>query len=337
MDQEVIALGYAQRPIRIDSQVQAQRPDLPDPTAAQNPANERSAWLLLLGASIGLALAAFGLLDVLPGPESLPADAAAQVGERTIRRIDYERILAGVERDLRNPLDESVRRRVLDRMIDEELLVQRALELGLATIDRRVRGELTSGLMDSIVVEADAKQASAREVAAHFEKNVDFFTRPGRLHAQTIFFSSRDVARRSGPRSDGTAAERAKRAVERLRSGEDASNVEKQLGDPQISSLPDGMLPASKIRDYVGPIVLQSLEALAIGEWSAPIGSGGGLYLARVIAREPRIVPAFEDVENLVQQDLKRRRGDEALRDYLADLRTRTSVVINESVFSTSQ
>lgn len=304
-----------------------------DSAPAQNAAGPRAPWLLSIGAAIGLALATFGLLEPQTESQGLSPDTAAQVGERLIRRVDYDRVLAGVEQDLRNPLDDSIRRRVLDRMVDEELLVQRALELGLAAIDRRVRGELTSGLMDSIVGEADSDEASPREVARHYEENVDFFTRPGRLHAQTIFFS----ARRDGRRPDGTAAERAERAAAQLRTGENAHEIETRLGDAQVSPLPNGMLPPSKVRDYVGPIILQSLEELAVGEWSEPIESGGGLYLARVIDREPRIIPAFEEVEDLVRQDLKRRRGDQALRDYLDDLRSQIPVSINESVFSASK
>jgi hypothetical protein len=303
---------------------------LSDLAPEQNAARGRAPWLLTAGAAIGLALATFGLLERPTDPRLLAPDAAAQVGGRTIRRIDYERVLAGVEGDLRNPLDESDRRRVLDRMIDEELLVQRALELGLAAIDRRVRGELTAGLMDSIVGEADADEASPREVARHFEENIDFFTRLGRLHAQTIFFS----ARNDGRRQDGSAAERATRAGGLLRAGENASEVESRLGDLQISPIPNGMLPPSKVRDYVGPIILQSLEELAVGKWSEPIESGGGVYLARVIDREPPIIPAFEEVKGLVRQDLRRRRGDQALRDYLDDLRSRTPVAINDALFS---
>jgi peptidylprolyl isomerase len=285
--------------------------------------------LLFLGAAIGLALAAFGLLEIPSESSRLPADAAAQVGERTIRRIDYERVLAGVEGDRRNPVDDATRRRVLTRMIDEELLVQRALELGLAAIDRRVRGELTSGLIASIVGEADADPPSDREVVAHFEKNVDFFSRSGRLHARTIFFS----ARSDGHRQDGSAEQRAKSAVIRLRRGEDAKDVEAALGDAQISQLPDGMLPTAKVRDYVGPILLKALEAQASGQWSEPIESGSGFYLAKVIARQARVVPRFEEVAALVRQDLKRRRGDVALRRYLDDLRTQKSVIIDESLF----
>ena len=96
------------------------------------------------------------------------------------------------------------------------------------------------------------------------------------------------------------------------------------------------MLPPTKVRDYVGPIILKVLEELPQGTWSDPIESGAGRYLARVIDREAPIVPVFEEVEALVRQDLKRRRGDEALRRYLDDLRNQKSVVIDESLFSGS-
>ena len=96
------------------------------------------------------------------------------------------------------------------------------------------------------------------------------------------------------------------------------------------------MLPLAKIRDYVGPIILKVLEELPPDTWSDPIESGSGLYLVRVIDREARIVPVFEEIEALVRQDLKRRRGDEALRRYLDELRSQKSVVIDESLFSGS-
>ncbi len=305
---------------------------LSDPAPEQNAAVVRQPWLLFLGAAIGLALATFGLLENRADPRKLSVDTAALVGDRMLRRVDYERVLAGVEGDLRGPIDDSVRRRVLDRMIDEELLVQRALELGLAVIDRRVRGELTSALMDSIVGEADGDQANDLEVAKHFEENVDFFSRPGRLYGRTLFFSSR----LDDTRQDGSAAERADRAIEALRAGESPNEIERRLGDPQVSPLPNGMLPPSKVRDYVGPMILQTLEGLDVGAWSDPIESGSGFYLVGLVDSEPRIVPRFEDVAELVRQDLKRRRGDQALRRYLDDLRTQTPVTINESVFSAS-
>ena len=69
----------------------------------------RSAWLLLFGAALGLLLASAGLLEPANGGGAgLPEDAAATVGERKIRRVDYERVLAGVAGDLRNPVGRRV-------------------------------------------------------------------------------------------------------------------------------------------------------------------------------------------------------------------------------------
>jgi parvulin-like peptidyl-prolyl isomerase len=281
----------------------------------------------LLGAAVGLALAALGLLEDRREARVLPEGAAARVGERTIRVIDYQRVLAGVENDLRSPIDEAMRRRVLDRMIDEELLVQRALTLGLAAIDRRVRGDLTSGLIDSIVSDADAEEPNEDEVRRHFEENVDFFTRPGRIRAQTIFFSSRKDDER------GTAATRAIEARTRLAAGAPVAEVEAALADPQVSPVPNALLPASKVRDYAGPTVLQTIERLEVGAWSEPIESGSGFSLARAVERDGAIVPPFEEVAELVRQDLKRRRGDEALRRYLDELRGEIEVEVDESIF----
>lgn len=305
----------------------------PTPVAGLGPdGSQRPPWLLALGAAVGLALATFGLLETGDAVDPLPAGAAAVVGDRTIRIVDYQRVLAGVESDLRNPVDEEMRRRVLDRMIDEELLVQRALELGLAVVDRRVRGELTSGLIDSIVSETDAIDPDAEAVAAHYEANVDFFTRPGRLRAQALYFSSRGDAEAGR----ASAIERAAASLKRLRadgSVETFRQVEAELADPQVSPIPNALLPASKIRDYVGPTLLQTLEDLAVGQWSAPIANAGGYYVLRLLEREPPIVPTLEDVEALVRQDLKRREGDRALRRYLDELRSLTAVSINDEIF----
>ena len=252
------------------------------------------------------------------------------VGERKIRRVDYERVLAGVARDLRGPVDEAMRRRVLDRMIDEELLVQRALDMGLAVIDRRVRGELTSGIIDSIVVETDGNEPSTRDVERHYEDNVEFFTRPGRLRARTIYFSSR----RDGQDERETAFDRATAARARLIAGEAIAAVETALGDRQISPVPDTLLPASKVRDYVGPSVLAALMPLEVGAWSELVVTSSGVHLAMPIDRDAPIVPALAEVEDLVRQDLKRRRGDLALREYIDNLKAAAPIQIDETLFA---
>ena len=313
--------------LRTPEEIPLSEPESNPPADANPAATARPPWLLFLGAAIGLAIATYGLVEARSEARALPDTTAAVVGERTIRTVDYQRVLAGVEGDLRSPIDDALRRRVLDRMIDEELLVQRALDLGLAVVDRRVRGELTSGLIDSIVSEADAQEASAREIARHYEKNVDFFTRPGRLRVQTLFFSNRKDDDGVRP----SAARRVSLAADRLGRLDEVQTVERELADAQVSPVPNALLPASKVRDYVGPTLLERVSELDVGIWSAPIETPTGYSLALLLEREPAIVPKLEAIEDLVRQDLKRRRGDEALRQYLDDLRGEVVVWINES------
>ena len=44
-------------------------------------------------------------------------------------------------------------------------------------------------------------------------------------------------------------------------------------------------------------------------------------------------MPSFAEIEELVRQDLRRRRGDEALRRYLETLRAETPVAVSEALF----
>jgi hypothetical protein len=103
--------------------------------------------LLAVGAVAGLVLAAHGLLASGPRQgEALPERVVARVNGSEILTEDYLRLVAGLERDTREIADEKSRRHVLDRMIDEEVLVQRGLELGLAESDRRIRANVTAAM-----------------------------------------------------------------------------------------------------------------------------------------------------------------------------------------------
>ena len=118
------------------------------------------AWLAA-GAAAGVAVAAWGLL----GTDARSAGLPDSVNGTLLYMDDYRRLVEGVESDTREPASPELRRRVLDRMIEEELLVQRGVELGLVESDRRVRADITQAMIQSIVVETDVHDAGGRHVA----------------------------------------------------------------------------------------------------------------------------------------------------------------------------
>jgi parvulin-like peptidyl-prolyl isomerase len=289
-------------------------------------ASRRPLIVLAAGAALGVILAATGLVDVKRQGSPLPSGAAARVNGELIRSADYERMLAGVAQDRRDDIDAGQRRHVLDRLIDEELLVQRGVELGLPRRDRKVRADLTTAVIASIVADTEDIQPTPAQLQTFYDENHSFFTRPGRLRVRQVFIR---------PASDGddTAARtRAAEASRRLRAGEAFGAVRDSVGDPEVSPLPDALLPAEKLIDYLGPTVLKAGLRLAPGEVSEPVRSGMGYHVLQVVERQADVTPPLAEVESQVIAEFRRRAGDQALRGYLDDLRARADVVVDQKL-----
>lgn len=282
----------------------------------------RAVVLLAAGAVAGLALAARGLIESDAGQGgALPERAVARVNDSEILTDDYLRLVAGLERDTREAADEKARRHVLDRMIDEEVLVQRGLELGLAESDRRIRANVTAAMIRSILVEVEDRQPTASELREFYQENRDFFTQPGRMRVHQLFF------RVPSPADEQAAAERAREVRDRIEPGQALAEL-RDHGDPEVSPLPDALLPATKLREYLGPTALRAAYELEVGEVSPPVRSGTGYHLLQLVERELPMTPGLAEIEAQVRAEWLRRAGDRALREYLDELRGQAEIVV---------
>jgi len=271
------------------------------------------------GAALGIVLAAVGLLS---SGEAVPEDAVALVNGTPIYAEDHARLVAGLESDTRRVATLAVRKRVLDRMIDEELLVQRGLELGLAKSDRRLRGDITQAMIRSVVVEVEDREPSDGELRDFYAEQSGFFTQPGRVQVEQVFFRVPAGAEEASVRA------RAELARERLLAGDSIAAVRKALGDPEVSPLPDVLLPPLKLREYIGPTALRRVMALQKGAVSEPVRSGTGIHVFLLVDREAARTPPLDEIRKQVRAEWVRRAGDRALRKYLDDLRERADVVV---------
>ena len=287
----------------------------------------RGSVLLAIGAGTGVALAATGLVasGVTRG-RGLPPGAVARVNGALLRADDYTRSLDALERDRRGGAEPADRRFVLDRLIDEELLVQRGLELGLARQDARVRRDLTAAVIDAVVTEHEDGTPSDADLEAFYRRERDFFARPGRLRVRQLWC-------RADTAADAPSAEaRARAAAASLRAGEDFAGVRARLGDPEIAPLPDALLSPAKLLDHLGPTALRAALELEAGAVSDPVRSATGYHVLQVVEREAEWVPPREEIADEVLAEYRRRRGERALRAYLDGLRARADVEIAPSL-----
>jgi parvulin-like peptidyl-prolyl isomerase len=281
----------------------------------------RPTVLLAAGAVLGALLAAAGL--TASSGTTLPPDVVAVVNQAPIRTEDYVRMCDAVAADRRAPLESADKQRVLDRLIEEELLVQRGLTLDLPRLDRRVRADLTQTVIDGIATQASEREPTDEELRAFFAAHRDVFAGPGRLRVRQVFI------RVTAP-SDPAALARADQAAQRLRAGESIDAVQAALGDPPLAALPDTALPPSKLRDYLGPTALRTALELDVGEVSDPVRSGTGYHVLQVVERQADSAPALDDVRPQVVAEFHRQASDQALRSYLDELRAGADVQVRE-------
>jgi hypothetical protein len=120
-------------------------------------------WLLAVGMLVGAALAVYFIVR-LPESREPTADAVAWVSDRPISRASYESALQAVASDRKGgTLRADDRERVLERLIDQELLIDRAIELGLHERDPQIRNQLVTAMIDFLVRRAEDEAAAVSE------------------------------------------------------------------------------------------------------------------------------------------------------------------------------
>jgi hypothetical protein len=282
----------------------------------------RARWLLALGAATGLAIAIGSLVG--GGVERpLGPDAVALVNDTPIRRDDYLRALGAVATDRRTPLDGADKRRILDRLIDEELLLQRGLTLGLPERDRSVRAPLVAATID-LLARANREPTDA-ELRTFYDTHREYFADDGRVRVGQVFV-------RVEGRPESEARARADDALRRLRAGEPLASVRAALGDDEPAPIPDTLLPIEKVREYVGETAARAVADLDAGATSDVVRSSMGFHVLEVSERtEPDVLP-FDAIVDRVRAEWRRRADDTALRAALDDLRRQAKVRTTDSL-----
>ena len=121
--------------------------------------------LLLAGMAFGIIGAIFSTSSRnVSAPGMLSPEYIALVNGVGISKSKYMEQLDAVRADRRSDLNREQERQILERLIDEELLIQNALETGFAYSDKSVRSTIVSGVVSSILEEVKTRQPTETEL-----------------------------------------------------------------------------------------------------------------------------------------------------------------------------
>lgn len=289
-----------------------------------------STVLLAAGATIGAFVAAVGILRASPARE-LPSHAVAMVNDTYILRADYDRALSALTKavtknDGQIENADVLQQRTLDRLIDEELLIQRGIELGLPERDPQLRTQLSSRVLEMVAMAQDEPESiDEKTLRAFYEKEPGRFRLSGRFRVDVIFFA---VPADASAEQEAIVKRRAVDARARLAKNEPFDEV-RSSGDSLLVVPPDAPLPITKLQDYLGSTATRAVVELDEGHTTEPIRGSDGYRILRLVQRIEGETPPFESVRKDVENAYRKQQEDARLRQFLERRRAAAKVVIS--------
>lgn len=274
-------------------------------------AAKRAHYLLLAAAASGLGVAMWSALGVGEAVTKY-GDAIAVVDGTPIPRQIYDTAIEGLASAKRNPLTDAEKREALERIVDEELLLRRAVELGLAESDPTSRKALVGAMLQFSVADA-AKLEPGEEDLRRF-----YADRP-RLIAPQPLLSVRAV---SIPLDEPAVIARLQEALAGNKPFDEA--VAAAGASPIL--LPNGPVIPSKIAEYAGASVRDAALGLEKGKTAGPIEIGRRVVFVHLIDRVDTPPPPLETVREIVVEEWRKRMTEKAFEDYVTSLRARARV-----------
>jgi hypothetical protein len=267
---------------------------------------------LVAAVILGCTFAAFQILHDVRVPMRLLPGTAARVNGRSIDTDSVSRTVAGMDaRDRR--IESATRHQVLSRMIDEELLVQHALDTGAAETSPEVRAALVRSAITRLNAEVAAEPLPDRELEQYFKAHSSLYATSARFEVTPFYFESREFPDFSSAQSRAAAA----RA--QLRAGISLSQVINTADRLPFGS-PGKLVTARTLASYFGPVTARLLEELSPGQTTAATPLGHGVLFIYLNQKLPAEIPNLVSVHELVLAGAMRERQEHALENLLTAL-----------------
>ncbi len=303
--------------------------------------------------------------------ERVVDEVVAQVNEGviTLSRIKREskaivdgEVQQGKKREEAQKMVDEKQGELIASLINEELLVQKAKELGLdseidATLNRKfleIMKQYNMKTLDALYVEMEKTgvnpqeirevwrkqatrdmvmqkevqskvywEASGKQLRDYFEKNKTRFTKPETVSVSEIFLGF-------AGREEAAVREKGKTLVAQIRAGSDFDKLSKENSDPGVLTQGTGKAEKLKVAELVDTIALP-LKNVKVGAITDPIEAGDvGVIILRVDARDQASSESLFD-ESQIRLAIMSEKAPEASKKFMSSLREDSYIKISET------
>ena len=231
--------------------------------------------------------------------------AIARVGEKEISRQRFEEIIKVLDDQSNSELTLEKKNLIREKLIDEELLIQRAIELDLVRNDSLVKGNVIQTMFQHIINSSELVEPSEAELREYFSKEKNYFSSGRRYKLKNYTFRNLNDA---------------ETAINLLNQS-DLESFLKLVETESAIDLPNVFLTPQKIRDYLGPKVLDELPSLEKGGFSNifEINEVPSIVICIDILLDNN--PKFEEIAEQIKNKFIKDREDSLVKEYIENLR----------------
>lgn len=214
-------------------------------------------------------------------------------------------------------LTETERDSIVQLLIDEELLLQRAQSTGTLGNDPGVRKAIVQAVIDKTVADFQSQPIDSQQLKHFHREHRSVFARPARVAIEVLRFETYDSA---------------EQALTAVAAGARFDLAGRARATKPVAALPASPLPAHMLRRYLGNTLTEVALNLEQGRVSDPVVRPDGVYLLKAHTVLKPEIQAFEEVQEKVAAEYEFRGRETALANVVARLWTQADININSRV-----
>lgn len=273
--------------------------------------------LLLLASIIGTLLAIYSIMDSNKNYSSLPDNVAAVVNDKIIPSERYQTVIQLIKNDKRDDLTDIDRKMALERIIEEELLVQYAYQNGFLEADDLLRKSIVRSVVDSIAEQSISVIPNEKTLRDFYQDNLPLFTIDEQF--RIVILSSQNG-------SDINAGKII------WQDSYDIPLLMNEIRSIKKLDISSDFISKYRLGTLIGPLLRDVVLSLKLGETSEPLETIYGYSIVTLIDKKGRVIPDFKEINEIVLQEYKRRQRETILNDLLSDLKRQSDININSSI-----
>ena len=240
-------------------------------------------------------------------------NAVALVNDMTISEDQYIKYISTLGIDVIDENDEELLEIVLEKMIEEELLLQKGIELELHKFDIQIRKAIIQQVINSVLLQNE-KKVTEKELREYYENNKNKYQLNKLIHLDIIFLNSQ-------------TEEDINLLLEAI-STIGFAESKKQFHQELFFSIPDRLISIKDCNQLLGKNICKDVFRLNLNNISNPIRYESGFLIIKIRNTNSDIVnnDLFKKLYDKILFDFKNSEDDKYFKDYIQYLKENANI-----------